>query len=95
MWHASVHRLGTRTVAGREEELLALCFAALDGVGDPSLGEWVEVGEVAMHLRRRLTPAEQAPIGPAVDVRGTPEHQRRMNRARRFLPAGFPVEQAG
>jgi hypothetical protein len=82
-------------VIGHESELLGVCMGALDGVGDPKLGEWVEVGETAMHLRRRLNPIEQASVGPVVDVRGTPEGQRRMDRARRFLPRGFPVEDAG
>lgn len=31
---------------------------ALDGVGDASLGEWIETGRTAVHLRRRLSDAE-------------------------------------
>lgn len=80
---------------GHEMELLGICMGALDGVGDPKLGEWVEVGQTAMHLRRRLNEVEQVMVGPVVDVRGTPDGQFRMERARRFLPAGFPVEEAG
>jgi hypothetical protein len=41
----------------------------LTGVGDPTLGEWLEFGVIALHLRRRLTPAEQASVGPAIDIR--------------------------
>lgn len=51
---------------------------ALDGLGDPALGEWHEWSGAAYHIRRRLTEAEQAGIGPAVDVRGTPEAVRRV-----------------
>jgi hypothetical protein len=54
-------------------------LAALDGLGDPALGEWREWSGQAFHVRRRLTLAEQAPIGPAVDIRGTPEAWRRAN----------------
>lgn len=76
-------------------ELLGICMGALDGVGDPTLGEWVEVGNTAMHLRRRLSALEQLAVGPVIDVRGTAEGNARVERARRFLPPGFPVEQAG
>lgn len=50
---------------------------ALQGVGDARLGEWAEPGEV-FHLRRRLTPAEAALVGPLRDIRGTDEEMRRM-----------------
>jgi len=64
--------------------------AELEGYGDAALGEWVEWTGV-LHLRRRLTPAEAAPIGPVLDVRGTPEALTRFQalpaRLRRALPA--------
>lgn len=59
---------------------------ALAGVGDASKGEWQEWSGHAYHLRRRLSADEQARIGDAVDVRGTPEEARRLNAARAYLP---------
>lgn len=53
----------------------------LNGVGDPSLGEWEEAGKRGVyHVRRRLSAAEQAEFGiPVVrDVRGTPEYEERL-----------------
>lgn len=52
-------------------------YKALDGVGDASLGEWTEYSGTAFHLRRRLTAQEQRSVGEVVDVRGTPEAERR------------------
>lgn len=49
----------------------------LQGVGDPTLGEWREWSGRAFHLRRRLSAREQRSVGQAVDVRGTPEAVRR------------------
>lgn len=49
----------------------------LQGVGDPSRGEWREWSGRAFHLRRRLSEVEQRRVGPVVDVRGTPEALRR------------------
>jgi hypothetical protein len=60
----------------------------LAGVGDGKLGEWEEVGEVAYHLRRRLTEREMKAGGilGVEDVRGTNEHERRVEAVRPFLP---------
>jgi hypothetical protein len=60
----------------------------LRGVGDPSLGEWREVGDKAVHLRRRLTVAEMkaGAIAAVCDVRGTPEYVQRLERMWPFLP---------
>jgi len=65
----------------------------LRGVGDAALGEWDERGEMAYHVRRRLTEAEASRIGPVVDVRGTPDAQRRFERVQRYLPAGWTAIQ--
>lgn len=60
----------------------------LSGVGDAAAGEWREIGEKAVHLRRRLTVDEAALVGGVVDVRGTAEAMRRFNRMQRHLPVG-------
>lgn len=70
--------------------LRAIAEKALHGVGDPALGQWWEDGEIAVHLRRRLTEAEAAQVGPVVDVRGTWEGRKRMQRVQKFLPPGHP-----
>lgn len=57
----------------------------LSGVGSASLGQWTEIGEIAVHLRRRLTEEEAAAVGPVVDVRGTWEGTKRINRIRKYL----------
>jgi hypothetical protein len=79
VWHCSVSR-GDRT----SQRLEAL--SVLAGVGDPVAGEWWEVGELATHLRRRLTDAEATSIGPVVDVRGTEEATKRMKAIWSYLP---------
>jgi hypothetical protein len=56
-----------------------IALRALDGVGDEVAGQWEEYTGKAFHVRRRLTNEEQKPIGPAVDVRGTPEAVNRIN----------------
>jgi hypothetical protein len=60
---------------------------ALTGLGDPLLGEWHEWSGVAYHIRRRLTPTEQQRIGPAIDIRGTPEARQRANQLGKLLTA--------
>jgi hypothetical protein len=56
----------------------ALAERALEGVGDASLGEWREAGgNGVFHLRRGVTAAEAALVGPVEDIRGTPEETRR------------------
>jgi ribosomal protein L13E len=84
VWHASISEPPWR----RRDvgDLFAIAEQALAGVGDATAGEWREVGDVAVHLRRRLTAEEAAPIGPAVDIRGTWEHHKRIERLRRYLP---------
>jgi hypothetical protein len=64
--------------------------AALDGVGDASLGEWIETGRTAAHLRRRLSDAEvEAGAFKVVDLRGTPDAEARLEPVRRRLPPGW------
>jgi hypothetical protein len=59
---------------------------ALDGVGDASLGEWRETGDVAVHLRRRLTPIEWGDKPWGMDYRATFEGKKRLDRIVRYLP---------
>jgi len=89
VWHASVRdptgRLSADALEARAREELA-------GVGDPSLGEWMELGDVGvLHIRRRLSVDEAPSVGPVVDVRGTWEATRRLNRVRRYLPPAWRI----
>ncbi len=81
VWHVSVGR-------GSKADARLKALQVLAGVGDAALGEWDEEGEIAYHVRRRLTAEEAADIG-VVDVRGTPEAQRRFVAMRPFLPSGW------
>ena len=56
-----------------KEKLRAIAEQALAGVGDARRGEWHEWTGKAYHLRRRLSDDEDKSVGPAIDVRGTPE----------------------
>ena len=60
-------------------------WEVLEGVGDSALGEWEESGDVAYHVRRRLTLEEQSTIGEACDIRGMDEAQDRFHKAWRWL----------
>ena len=50
-----------------------------------ALGEWREVGEKAVHIKRRLSDREQRAIGPAVDIRGSDEARMRAGRVGHLL----------
>ena len=81
MWHVSIRDRDLARAA-------KLAYGELDGVGDASLGEWVEA-VTAFHLRRRLSKQEELLVGPVVDIRGTPEAWRRFKavpaRARKLV----------
>jgi hypothetical protein len=62
---------------------------ALRGVGDPLAGEWEEWTGKAFHVRRRLTEDEAEAIGEAIDIRGTPEYEKRIDRMRPMLPPNY------
>jgi hypothetical protein len=65
----------------------ALVQSALSGVGDKTAGEWLEMGETALHLRRRLSEAEAAATGLTMrDIRGTTEERKRMACLLRDMP---------
>ncbi len=75
MWHASV-----------KGGSLADAMKALHGVGDPSLGEWVEQ-YMAIHIRRRLSLQEQIRKGLTMrDLRGSPEGRQRAVRILALRP---------
>lgn len=72
-------------------------FLALIGVGDASRGEWEEWTGRAYHVRRRLSAAEQASVGDAVDIRGTAEAVKRLHRVFPYAsmsPQGLAVLEA-
>ena len=82
VWHASAQ---CKTL--REAKVLA--FRALFGVGDASLGQWIEEGGAnkrTYHLRRRLTADEAALVGPLRDIRGTQEERDRLTALLRAAP---------
>lgn len=87
MWHVSI---ASRHLS--DAALRRLARDALYGVGDASRGEWHEITESRgvrfYHIKRRLSAAEDAQVGPAVDIRGTPEYDARIA-ACPWLPAGW------
>jgi len=88
VWHASAAPLpGTHWPV---EILQAAALLALKGVGDARLGEWEwhEWTGRAYHVRRRLTRCEQQSVGPATDIRGTPEETRRLAEVKRWRMRG-------
>lgn len=48
--------------------------------------QWEQDRPGAYHVRRRLTPEEQALVGDAIDIRGTDEARQRLQRALPLLP---------
>ena len=88
MWHASV---SGRFIPPQWTVLKEIACLELRNVGDATFGEWEERGEIAFHLRRRLSEKEmrEARILGVCDIRGTPEHQARVDRLRPFLPPQF------
>lgn len=78
--------------------LEGLARDAIAGVGSPSLGEWVEMGTKAVHVRRRLSEREQLSVGPVSDVRGTDEALRRVARLGglvKLVPSSILDEELG
>lgn len=85
MWHASGGGPDEGTSWG-------LARQALQGVGDASLGEWTERGNrvrggrIIVHMRRRLSRAEEPLVNQLRDIRGTPEEQERLTQLVRAAP---------
>lgn len=48
--------------------------------------QWEQDRPGAYHVRRRLTPEEQALVGDAIDIRGTDEARQRLLQAVPLLP---------
>lgn len=90
VWHASAAPRPGWSLP--EATLRDFALRAIEQVGDPTAGEWEEYTGRAYHIRRRLSAKEQESVGPVVDVRGTPEAERRYRRVARFLPVGCPIE---
>lgn len=70
----------------------------LAGVGDASLGEWREANGRFFHIRRRLSEAEELRVGPALDIRRTPEAVTRVMRLGamlRFAPPEVLADEVG
>lgn len=84
VWHVSV---ADRGIGAAQLEDVARRWLA--GVGDAALGEWSEERLPFFHLRRRLSASEQEQAGDVLDIRGTWEAEKRLNRVRRYLPAGW------
>jgi hypothetical protein len=93
VWHASIARHGRDRRPQRLErigthvpELYVRALHALRGVGSAMLGEWIEHGDVALHLRRRCTVDEWGGRPWGIDLRHTDEGRVRL------VAAGCPLE---
>ncbi len=84
MWHASIATHGGLTLGAATLERRAR--KELDGLGDPTIGEWGSTRNQAYHLRRRLNTREATAVGPVIDIRNTAEADRRLNPVRHLLP---------
>lgn len=88
VWHASAAPFPIKSKLDFDY-LKARALAALEGVGDSSLGEWYEEGNKAYHIRRRLTAEESELVGPVIDIRGTPEVNERLQSVRHIIGYSF------
>lgn len=86
MWHVST---AWQRIYLPPEELRRLAHDELLGVGDPDLGEWIEYGTSAVHVRRRLSAEEERLVGPVIDIRGTPEAAQRLWKVARLVPKTY------
>lgn len=96
VWHVSVAPRATPHAPTVDR--VAVARAVLDGVGDAHAGEWADPRPLAYHLRRRLSAAEAAAIGPVVDIRGTIEAATRVQVLAPFvndIVLRLAVEEAG
>lgn len=86
MWHVST---AYQRLYLPPEELRRLAHAELVGVGDADLGEWIEYGVSAVHIRRRLSAEEELMIGPVIDIRGSSEAATRLWKVAKLLPVRY------
>ena len=81
VWHASIaahDRNGRPEKVGDSADHMLRAARALSNVGDGRLGEWQETGNVAFHLRRRVSADEWAGRPWVMDLRHTDEGRRRL-----------------
>lgn len=76
VWHASGR-------GKNENASKRIALAGIVGVGDPKLGQWVDLKGVRggiVHVQRRLTDEERETfeVPEPYDIRGTEEEQRRI-----------------
>lgn len=85
VWHASA---APARYAAAREYLRDRAYEALAGVGAIALGQWEEWTGRAFHVRRRLSTEEirLGGIGEVIDVRGTWEGRKRIERVRQWAP---------
>lgn len=86
MWHVST---AWQRLFLPPEELRRLAHDELVGVGDADLGEWIDYGHSAVHVRRRLRPEEDLLVGPVIDIRGTAEAAQRAWKVAKLLPVRY------
>lgn len=67
--------------------LRTAAFLALNHVGENARKDIHEWTGYAFHIRRRLTPKEQAGVGEAVDLRKSGEGYARLRAIRDLLPS--------
>lgn len=70
-----------------EQFLRRYVLDALEGVGNASLGQWMEWTGQYYHVRRRLSYKEQQSIGEAMDIRGTDEATERRKAVECYIPS--------
>lgn len=84
VWHCSVAQAPDSHLS--PAVLRSVALSMLDGVGDAGRGEWHFMSRKAFHVRRRLSEAEDAIVGPAIDIRGTEEAIKRVREAMAASP---------
>lgn len=91
VWHASVSMKSKLVIPNVESELLDRALRAIQGVGDATLGQWIEPsvsGTPVVHVKRRLTDEEWEGKPWGFDLRHTEEGRARI------LAAGCPQQVA-
>jgi hypothetical protein len=95
VWHASV---APRSPFYGPTLCEQRAIRALQGLGASELGEWREWTGRAFHIRRRLSFAEQARVGPVRDIRRSPEAKQRaaaLGKRLLLVPADVLADEIG